>query len=144
MDGAAAARAQQRVEELCAAALRALAGERDLHYRGSRVHRGRKALPLYAPHLHPRIEEDDFASFRGAADGIALRLRGSDAALHERLRPAEPIARAVFEMLEQFRVESLADPALPGVAHNLRHRFAQWSTACHRAGLTETDRGLLL
>lgn len=144
LDGAAAARRQQRIEELCAAALRALAGERDLHYRGARVHRGRQALPLYAPHLYPTVEDDDFPSFRGAADGIALRLRLSDAALHERLRPPGAVARAVFELLEQFRVESLADPALPGVAHNLRHRFAQWSTAFHRAGLTDTDRGLLL
>lgn len=144
MEGAAAARVQQRVEELCAAALRAVAGERDLHYRGARVHRGRRPLPLFAPHLHPRVEDDDFASFRGAADGVALRLRFSDAALHERLRPAGPIARAVFDLLEQFRVESLADPALPGLAHNLRHRFAQWSIGFHRAGLTESDRGLLL
>ena len=144
MEGPAAARVQQRVEELCAAALRAVAGERDLHYRGARVHRGRRPLPLFAPHLHPRVEDDDFASFRGAADGVALRLRFSDAALHERLRPAGPIARTVFDLLEQFRVESLADPALPGLAHNLRHRFAQWSIGFHRAGLTESDRGLLL
>lgn len=143
--GAAAARVQQRTEELCAAALRALTGERDLHYRAARVHRGRQPLPLYAPHLHPRVEDDDdFVSFRGAADGIALRLRLSDAALHEQLRPAGPIARGIFEMLEQFRVESLADPVLAGVARNLRHRFAQWSTAFHRTGLTDTDRGLLL
>ncbi|MFO1219496.1 MAG: cobalt chelatase [Burkholderiaceae bacterium] len=144
LQGAAAARRQQRIEELCAAALRALAGERDLHYRGARVHRGRRPLPIDAPHLHPRVDDDDFASFRGAADGIAQRLRLADAALHQRLRPAGPIARAVFEMLEQFRVESLADPALPGLAHNLRHRFAQWSLAFHRTGLTDTDRGLLL
>ena len=45
-----AARAQQKVEELCAAALRALSGEHDLHFRGRRLHRGRRPLPLYA---HP-------------------------------------------------------------------------------------------
>ena len=32
------------------------------------------ALPLFAPHLHPALESDDFGSFRGAADGLALRL----------------------------------------------------------------------
>ena len=32
------ARRQQRVEELCAAAIRALAGEADLHFRGARLH----------------------------------------------------------------------------------------------------------
>ena len=80
----ARARHQQRVEELCAAAIRALAGEAGLHFRGRRLHRGRRPLPMFAPHLHPSLEADDFGSFRGAADGLALRLSRSDAALHGR------------------------------------------------------------
>ena len=93
------ARAQQRIEELCAAALRALSGEPDLHFRSRRVHRGRTALPLFAPHLHPKLGEDDFESHRGAADGYALRLRGSDAALHRSLCPTAPVARLLFRLL---------------------------------------------
>ena len=139
-----AAKAQQRVEELCAAALRALSGETDLHFRGRRLHRGRKALPLFAPHLHPKLESDDFASFRGAADGLALRLSGSDARLHQTLRPDAPVPRLVFEMLEQFRVESQVQLSMPGVRRNLRHRFEAWLTAFHASGLTASDRGLLL
>ena len=139
-----AARHQQKVEELCAAAIRALAGETDLHFRGRRLHRGRKALPLFAPHLHPSIESDDFGSFRGAADGLALRLTRSDADLHRRLCPSQPLERLLFELLEQLRVESLAPPDMPGVAHNLRHRHEQWSLAFHRSGSTETAKGILL
>ena len=138
------ARRQQRVEELCAGAIRALSGEADLHFRGRRLHRGRQRLPLFAPHLHPAIESDDFGSFRGAADGLALRLSLSDAALHARLCPTDPVERLVFELLEQVRVESLAPGSLPGVAHNLRHRFAQWSMAFHRSRLTDSARGILL
>jgi cobaltochelatase CobT len=138
------ARRQQQVEELCAGAIRALSGEADLHFRGRRLHRGRQRLPLFAPHLHPVIESDDFASFRGAADGLALRLSLSDAALHASLCPPEPVERLVFELLEQMRVESLAPKALRGVAHNLRHRFEQWSMAFHRARLTDSARGILL
>ena len=95
------ARRQQRIEELCVAAIRALAGERDLHFRGRRLYRGRMRLPLYAPHLHPRIEHDDFASFRGAADGLALRLARSDELLHRQLAPTDPARRTLFDMLEQ-------------------------------------------
>ena len=138
------ARRQQRVEELCAGAIRALSGEADLHFRGRRLHRGRQRLPLFAPHLHPAIESDDFGSFRGAADGLALRLSLSDAALHARLCPPDPVERLVFELLEQMRVESLAPQALQGVAHNLRHRFEQWSLAFHRSRLTDSARGILL
>ncbi|MCL4185047.1 MAG: cobalt chelatase [Burkholderiaceae bacterium] len=140
----AQARHQQKVEELCAAAIRALAGEADLHFRGRRLHRGRRVLPLFAPHLHPSLEADDFTSFRGAADGLALRLARSDAALHRRLAPADPVERLVFDLLEQIRVEATPPVGMPGVAHNLRHRFAQWSLAFHRSGLTESARGILL
>ena len=139
-----AAREQQRVEELCVAAIRALSGQRDLHFRARRLHRGRTRLPLFAPHLHPRPEHDDFGAFRGAADGLALRLRGSDAALHARLCPREPIRRLVFELLEQYRCEALAPAAWPGVRRNLAHGFERWSLGFHDAGLTDTARGILL
>jgi cobaltochelatase CobT len=140
----AAARLQQRTEELCVAAIRALSGQRDLHFRGRRLHRGRARLPLYAPHLHPVIERDDFASFRGAADGLALRLRLTDDTLHQRVAPREPLRRLVFELLEQFRVEALAGEQWPGVQRNLAHRFERWTLDFHHQGLTDTARGILL
>lgn len=138
------ARLQQQIEELCAAAIRALSGEADLHFRARRLHRGGRPLPLYAAHLHPRLGHDDGRSFRGAADGIALRLLRSDSALHLGLCPAEPVPRLLFELLEQLRVESLVPPGMPGVAHNLRHRFEAWSLGFHHAGQTESARGLLV
>lgn len=137
------ARHQQQVEQLCAATIRALSSEPDLHFRGRRLYRGYTRLTVDAPHLHPSPDED-FGSFRGAADGMALRLKHSDDGLHARLRPAEPVERFVFEMLEQFRVEALAPARLPGVVGNLRHRHVQWSLSFHHAGLTETARGLVL
>ena len=140
----ARARHQQRIEELCAASIRALSGERDLHFRGGRLHRGRRALPLYAPHLHPSWGADDFCAFRGAADGLALRLAHSDAVLHQRVAPGNAVERVVFELLEQFRCEALAPAAMPGVRHNLRHAFETWSLAFHHAGLTDSARGIVL
>lgn len=142
---AATARRQQELEELGAAALRALTGDAALHYRGRRLWRGAQPLPAFGPHLQPSLEAgDDLRSFRGAADGSALRLLHSDAALHRTLVPAEPRERWVFELLEQLRVESLVPENLPGVAANLRHRFERWSLAFHASGMTETESGLLL
>jgi cobaltochelatase CobT len=138
------ARHQERIEELCAAAIRALSGERDLHFRGRRLHRGRRALPLYAPHLNPSLDGDDFGSFRGAADGFGLRLAHSDAKLHARLCPADPVERMVFELLEQFRCEARVEQSMPGARRNLRHRFEAWSLAFHHGGGTDSARGLLL
>lgn len=141
---AGATRHQQRIDDLCAASIRALSGQAGLHFRGRRLFRDDKALPPFAPHLSPKPLVDDFSSFRGAADAMALRLRWADAHLHARLRPAEPMERMLFEMLEQFRVEALAPADMPGIAHNLRHRFEAWSMAFYNSGLTETAKGMLL
>ena len=65
-------RRQERIEQLCAAAIRAISGVGDVHFRGRRLHRGKRPLPLYAPHLSVSLDADDFASFRGAADGYGL------------------------------------------------------------------------
>jgi cobaltochelatase CobT len=135
---------QQRVEELCAASIRALAAQSDLHFRGGRLHLGLRKLPAFAPHLHPTLDEDDFASFRGAADGLALRLAHSDPGTHALHCPPDSTARMLFELLEQIRVESLASTQMPGVQHNLQHRFDAWSLAFHASGLIETLSGLIL
>lgn len=140
----AAIRQQQKTEELGAATIRALSGDAALHFRARRLYRGQRALPLFAAHLRSSAGHDGVASFRGAADGMALRLMRSDAALHKRLSPGDPVARRVFELLEQIRVEALAPADMPGLVRNLRHRFEQWSLAVHHGGLTETARGLLL
>ncbi|MCC4118438.1 cobalt chelatase [Aromatoleum toluclasticum] len=138
------ARRQQRVEELCAATLRALTGRPALHYRGRRLYAGESSVPVHAPHLRIDAGTDAFADCRAAADGIALRLLHSDPALHARLTPADPVERLVFELLEQLRVETLAPATMPGMAHNLHERFVSWSRAFYRSGLTEGSVGILL
>jgi len=154
-------RYQQQLDALCAATLRALSGQAGLHYRGRKLWQGQALLPSFAPHLHPQAASDaalagatlaapdgpladDLASFRGAADGVALRLRASDRALHQQLRPALPMARRVFDLLEQYRAESLVPQTWPGVRANMRHRFTAWSQAFVRARLHESAQGILL
>lgn len=140
----ASARRQQQVEELCGAAVRALAARPDLHFRARRLHLGEQRLPFAAPHLVPSLEDDDYASFRGATDGLALRVVHSDLALHHRLAPPDLVCRFVFELLEQLRVESLVPESWPGAHANLRHRFETWSAAWVATRQLEGTRGLLL
>jgi cobaltochelatase CobT len=140
----AAQRRLQRIESLCGAAARALAGRTDLHFRGQRLHQGAQRLPIAAPHLLPSIEHDDFASFRGATDGLALRVRHGDLALHRQLAPTDLVRRLVFEMLEQLRAESLVPGHWPGVRANLRHRFEAWSARWVATRQLEGSRGLLV
>jgi cobaltochelatase CobT len=137
-------RDHERVEQLCAAAVRALTGMPELHFRGGALHRGATPVHAPAPHLRTRDRIDDLGSFRGAADGLALRLLHSDTDAHLRARPDDEMGALVFELLEQFRVESLADPQQVGTIANLRHRHEAWSAQFHASGLTETATGLLL
>jgi cobaltochelatase CobT len=146
---------QEHIEALCAATMRALSGERDLHYRARRLLHRQRPLPRWAPHLEPPLDgTHDFAVFRGAADGIACRLALSDGALHCRLvaqaveqaQLSDPAERMLFELFEQLRVEALAPRvhALPGVEHNLARCFEAWSHAFHAAGHNASARGLLV
>ncbi|MCM2287729.1 MAG: hypothetical protein NDI67_01770 [Sulfuritalea sp.] len=139
-----ATRQQQQVEELCAATLRAVTGDGELHYAGHRLQRGSRVIPVHAPHLQTSAASDDFAACRAAADGMALRLLHSDTELHRRHCPPDPVERLVFELLEQLRVETLVPDAMPGMAANLRQRFEAWSRAFHESGLTDSSLGILL
>lgn len=141
---AAYTREQQETDELCAGAIRALSGSPSIRYRGRRLHDGHRPLPIHAAHLQPDTALQDLPSLRGAADSVALRLLHTDAALHKSFCPVEPVARLVFELLEQLRVETLAPEHHAGVIGNLRHRFTAWSHAFYDSGLAEGASGLLL
>ena len=141
---AAYTRAQQETDELCAGAIRALSGVAAIRYRGRRLHDGHRPLSIHAAHLQADAALQDLPSLRGAADSVALRLLHTDSALHKSLCPGEPVARLVFELLEQLRVETLAPDQHAGVAHNLLHRFTAWSHAFYDSGLAEGASGLLL
>ncbi len=66
--------------------------------------------------LEPRL----VAEARGAADALALRLRHHDPKLHLARAPgSDSDARAVFDALEQARVEALGAKAMDGVRANL-------------------------
>ncbi|MEA3132066.1 MAG: cobaltochelatase CobT, partial [Paraburkholderia sp.] len=135
-------RAEQR-EALCAATVRALTGDASLHYREGRLCRDLRPLPLHAPHLRTDPQQDALASLRGAADGAAMRLMHSDAALHSRLCPPDPVERLMFELLEQLRCETQTPPGMPGLVQNLRERFEAWSRAFCDAGLADDHVGIL-
>ncbi|BCQ29493.1 cobalt chelatase (plasmid) [Caballeronia sp. NK8] len=134
-----------RRDALCAATVRALTGDDALHYRGGRLYRHLRPVPLRAPHLRgERSEDEDMDSTRGAADASALRIAYSDAALHHALAPDDSVARMVFDMLEQLRCETRVPAGLDGVRQNVRHRFDAWSLACYETGLLDSDIGLLI
>src|SRR5579864_675269 len=70
--------------------------------------------------MPPRdLSQHEASLVRGAADALALRLRYHDAQLHARRLPQNDVARAIFEGVEQARVEALGARRMSGVAANL-------------------------
>ncbi|MGV1013763.1 MAG: cobaltochelatase subunit CobT [Methyloceanibacter sp.] len=67
----------------------------------------------------------EIAVIRGHADAAALSVACHDPDLHEALAPSGGEARAVFEAIEQARVEAIGTKRMRGVAANLTARIEQ-------------------
>src|SRR6185437_15632211 len=61
----------------------------------------------------------DAAVLRGMADAMSLRLACHNEAIHRRHAPQNPPARALFDAVEQARVEAIGARRMEGVATNL-------------------------
>jgi cobaltochelatase CobT len=134
---------QQYTYELNGAALRALTGRKDFHYRAAVLYDDTQPYPLRAPHV---LLGDDasMCDLRAVADSVALRWQNSDKALHTQLRPAPAIERLIFEVLEQLRVETQIPEHMLGQQRNVRERFINWADGFYQSGLAESAVGLLL
>lgn len=67
------------------------------------------------------LPADQVAEARGLADGFALRMRHHNPVLHARTAPGDAVARAVFDAVEQARVDALGSAGYDGIADNLDH-----------------------
>jgi cobaltochelatase CobT len=66
-----------------------------------------------------KIDAREAAILRGHADSMALRLACHNSDVHRRLTPQISAARAVFDAVEQSRVEAIGSRRMQGVAANL-------------------------
>ncbi len=65
------------------------------------------------------LPQDEVAQVRGEADALALKMRHHDPSLHARLKPGGDVAPAIFEMLEQARVEAIGAKRMSGLDDNI-------------------------
>ena len=71
------------------------------------------------PQISGGASAKDVAITRGLADSFALRLANHSEQVHGKYLPQGKNARAVFDAVEQARVEAIGARAMPGVANNL-------------------------
>jgi len=74
---------------------------------------------IVLPHPPRSLSGAEAERLRGQADALALRLAHHDDAEHARLRPQGAEARAVFDAVEEMRVQALGANAMKGVSNNL-------------------------
>src|SRR6201996_386355 len=118
--------------------LRAIAGKGDLEVSFAAERPGLSGGKARLPEPPRRLNEREAAIVRGHADSIALKLACHDPAVHRRLAPGGQQARAVFEAVEQARVEAIGARRMGGVAKNLA---AMLDDHFHRGKFDEiTDR----
>ena len=125
------------------AATKALSGERELDVQyggeiGVLTRRGEETqIVLPVPPTQPTKKA--IAKSRGEADALALRLALHDGDVYAKNLPNPGPAQAIYEALEQARIEALGARVLAGVGDNLH--AAQDARArrrgCHRGDLEQ-------
>ncbi len=71
------------------------------------------------PQIGNELKASDIAIVRGLSDSFALRLANHNDKVHAHYQPQGKNARAVFEAVEQARIEALGANAMPGMKSNL-------------------------
>src|SRR5262245_18538488 len=102
-----------------ASCTRALSRKPDLEISYAAERPGMAGGKARLPEPPRKLSVQDAAIVRGHADSIALRLACHDAAVHRRQLPSGQQGRAVFEAVEQARVEAIGARRMHDVAKNL-------------------------
>src|SRR5450631_1748368 len=118
--------------------LRAIARKPDLEVGFAAERPGLTGGKARLPEPPRKLTRQEAAIVRGHADAIALKIACHDPAVHRRLIPGGQQARAVFDAVEQARVEAIGSRRMTGVGLNLS---AMLDDKFHRGKFDEiTDR----
>ena len=100
--------------------VRAIAGDGDVEVTFANERPGMTAERIRLPELSKRPTLHELSVTRGLGDSMALRLACHDDKVHATMAPQGSDARAIFDAVEQARVESIGALRMEGVAANLR------------------------
>ena len=115
---------------------RAIAGDPEIEIAYGTDRPGLAGKRARLPEPPRAMSLEDATIVRGYADSVALRLAVHDAEIHSRLRPRGQSARAVFNAVEQARVEAIGANTMPGCRMNLDARIEDHYA---RSNVSEVD-----
>ncbi|TJW94266.1 MAG: cobaltochelatase subunit CobT, partial [Mesorhizobium sp.] len=99
--------------------MRAIAGDKDLEVGFAKDRPALAGSRARLPELPKKASKADIAITRGLGDSMALKRACHDTRIHTRLAPEGKQARAIYDAVEQARVEAIGSRAMQGVANNI-------------------------
>ncbi|RWO06562.1 MAG: cobaltochelatase subunit CobT [Mesorhizobium sp.] len=99
--------------------MRAIAGDKDLEVGFAKDRPALAGSRARLPELPKKASKADVAITRGLGDSMALKRACHDTRIHTRLAPEGKQARAIYDAVEQARVEAIGSRAMQGVADNI-------------------------
>ncbi len=99
--------------------VRAIAGDHDLEVGFAKDRPALAGNRARLPELPKKPTKTDIAVTRGLGDSMALKRACHDSRIHLKLAPEGKQARAVYDAVEQARVEAIGSRAMLGVADNI-------------------------
>ena len=117
--------------------MRAISGDPTLEVSFAKDKPALAANRARLPEIGKKPSRADIAVTRGLGDSMALRRACHDTAMHARLAPDGKQARAVFDAVEQARVEAIGARAMTGVGDNLAYMLEDRFLKANLAGVTD-------
>jgi len=126
-----------------AVCMRAVAGNNRLEISFGSDRPSMNADRVRLPDLSKRPTVKDMAVIRGLGDSMALRHVWHDARVHANFSPEGEEARAIFDAVEQTRVEAIGACAMEGMADNLDSMLADRYARANYPAIIERDEAVL-
>ncbi|MEO1746556.1 MAG: cobaltochelatase subunit CobT, partial [Pseudomonadota bacterium] len=123
--------------------MRAIAADQELEVVFSQDRPAYAGKHARVPELPRRVTKNDVQVTRGVADSMALRAACHDAGVHRTLAPEGDQARAVYDAVEQARVESLGAQRMTGVGDNIAAMIDDKFSRANLSAVTEREQAPL-
>ncbi|ESY70378.1 MULTISPECIES: cobaltochelatase subunit CobT [Mesorhizobium] len=99
--------------------MRAIAGDKEMEVGFAKDRPALAGSRARLPELPKKASKNDIAITRGLGDSMALKRACHDQRIHTKLAPEGKAARAIYDAVEQARVEAIGSRAMQGVADNI-------------------------
>ncbi|MGQ2909933.1 MAG: cobaltochelatase subunit CobT [Aliihoeflea sp.] len=130
----------KRALSLC---VRAISGDAEMEVTFAKEKPALTGNRARLPDLPRKPSLSDIAVTRGIGDSMALRRACHDNAVHSKLAPQGKQARAIFDAVEQARVEAIGSRAMTGVGDNIGSMLEDKYSKANLAAVTQQSEAPL-